>query len=142
MRRVGKNRHVLGHLGVNVADPAVAADYYGELMPLLGYETFLTSDDTIAFMPTGGKRGAYLFLYAATEDGSYSRERPGLQHLAFMVPTRTEVRTVHDHVERAGSTVVHPPQEWPQYPPPYYATLWLDPFGFMLEAVCHYDVEA
>lgn len=26
-----------------------------------------------------------------------------------------------------------------QYPPPYFATFWLDPFGFLLEAVCHHD---
>ena len=38
-----------------------------------------------------------------------------------------------------GSDVVHPPREFPDYPPPYYATFWLDPFGIMLEAVCHYD---
>ena len=31
------------------------------------------------------------------------------------------------------------PQHFPEYPPPYYATFWLDPFGFMLEAVCHHD---
>jgi len=36
-------------------------------------------------------------------------------------------------------TVVRAPQAFPQYPPPYYATFWLDPFGFMLEAVCHHD---
>jgi hypothetical protein len=23
--------------------------------------------------------------------------------------------------------------------PNYFATLWLDPFGFMIEAVCHHD---
>jgi catechol 2,3-dioxygenase-like lactoylglutathione lyase family enzyme len=133
---------VLGHLGINVADLAVAGDYYGELMPLLGYESFLTTHDTLAFMPAEGKRGTYLFLYEAEEDGAYSRQQPGLQHLAFMVPTRAAVRAVHDHVAGAGSTILHPPQDWPQYPPPYYATFWLDPFGFMLEAVCHYDVEA
>jgi hypothetical protein len=26
-----------------------------------------------------------------------------------------------------------------QYPQPYFATFWLDPWGLMLEAVCHYD---
>jgi hypothetical protein len=25
--------------------------------------------------------------------------------------------------------------------PPDYATFWLDPFGFMLEAVCHRDAD-
>ena len=27
----------------------------------------------------------------------------------------------------------------PQYSQPYFATFWLDPWGFMLEAVCHDD---
>jgi hypothetical protein len=49
------------------------------------------------------------------------------------------VHDVHAHVHRAGSAVLHAPREWPQYPPPYFATFWLDPFGFMLEAVCHHD---
>ena len=37
--------------------------------------------------------------------------------------------------------VLHEPQHFPQYPQPYLATFWLDPFGFMLEAVCHHDRE-
>jgi hypothetical protein len=56
-----------------------------------------------------------------------------------MVPTRTRVREVHELVRRLGSEVVEPPQPFPQYPPPYYATFWTDPNGFMLEAVCHHD---
>jgi catechol 2,3-dioxygenase-like lactoylglutathione lyase family enzyme len=132
---------MLGHLGVNVPDLAAAADYYAALMPLVGYEPYLTTDDTVAFMPGAAKRGTYLFLYQATEAGPVSRERPGLQHLVFVVPTRTAVRDVHAHVVAVGDPVLHPPQAWPQYPPPYYATFWLDPFGFMLEAVCHHDRE-
>ena len=108
-------------------------------MPLLAYEPFVTDEDAIAFMPAAGKRGAYLFFYEATEDRDYHAEATGLQHLAFVVPTRDAVRAVHTHVTRAGSTVLHPPQDWPQYPPPYFATFWLDPFGLMLEAVCHHD---
>ena len=38
---------------------------------------------------------------------------------------------------RRDSEIVHPPQEFPQYHPGYYAVFWLDPEGFMLEAVCH-----
>jgi len=134
-----QNGTVLGHLGVNVPDLERAAASYGPLMPLLGYEPFFTTEDALAFMPAGGKRGAYLFLYRATEEGAYTRERTGLQHLAFTVPTRGAVHEVHRHVTRVGGTVLHPPREWPQYPPPYFATFWLDPFGIMLEAVCHHD---
>ena len=130
---------MLGHLGVNVPDLERATAYYGPLMPLLGYEPFFTTEDALAFMPAGGKRGAYLFLYEATEEGAFSRQRIGLQHLAFIVPTRSAVHDVHRHVTGGGGTVLHPPREWPQYPPPYFATFWLDPFGIMLEAVCHHD---
>ena len=83
--RLGQTRGVLGHLGVNVPDLAAAKAYYGELMPLLDFELFLDAADEVAFMPAGGKRGTYLFLYPATETGDYSRQHAGLQHLAFMV---------------------------------------------------------
>ena len=90
-------------------------------------------------MPAGGKRGTYLFIYPAQEPGDFSRNRPGLQHLAFRMATRTAVRAVHARVAELGGEVVHAPREFPEYPPPYFATFWLDPFGFMLEAVCHHD---
>jgi len=130
---------MLGHLGINVPDLVIAREYYGEVMPLLGYEPFITSDEEFAFMPAAGKRGTYLFFYPATEPSPYSRTEPGLQHLAFMVPTRAAVTDLFRRVVKLGSEVMHEPQEFPQYPPPYYATFWLDPFGMMLEAVCHYD---
>jgi hypothetical protein len=56
-----------------------------------------------------------------------------------MVPTRSAVTEVHARAVEMGSEVVHPPQSFPQYPPPYFAAFWLDPFGFMLEVVCHHD---
>ena len=130
---------VLGHLGLNVPDLAAARAYYGALMPLLDFECFVDADDQVAFMPAHGKRGTFLFLYPATGSSEYARTNTGLQHLAFMVPTRQQVRDVHEAALELGSQEVHAPQNWPQYPPPYFASFWLDPFGFMLEAVCHHD---
>ena len=130
---------MLGHIGLNVPDLRTAALYYDDVMALLGYEPFFTSEDAAAYMPAEGTRGVYLFFYEAAQPGDYSREAAGLQHLAFVVPTRSAVHRVHDHVAGSGDVVVHPPQAFPQYPPPYFATFWLDPNGFMLEAVCHHD---
>ena len=130
---------MLGHLGINVPDLAVARSYYSVILPLLDFELFADDDDQIAYMPAGGKRGTYLFLYPSSGTSAYSRDNVGLQHLAFMVPTRQRVRDVHQAALDAGSREVHAPQNWPQYPPPYYAGFWLDPFGIMLEAVCHHD---
>jgi catechol 2,3-dioxygenase-like lactoylglutathione lyase family enzyme len=110
-------------------------------MPAVDFELYLDHDDEFAYRPAGGKPGTYLFFYpaAAAAPAGYSRDAPGLQHLAFMARTRSQVDAVHALVQELGSTVVHAPRDFPEYPPPYYATFWLDPHGFMLEAVCHYD---
>lgn len=129
----------LGHLGLNVPDLARAREYYGALMPSLGFTPFLDAPDEFAYMPSGGRRGTFIFFYPAYDAEPYSRTRGGLQHLAFMMPTRASVRDVHAQALALGSEEVHAPQEWPLYPPPYYAAFWLDPFGFMIEAVCHHD---
>lgn len=130
---------MLGHIGLNVSDLPRAKAYYDQLMPVLGFDEFLTSPDEFAYRPAGGKPGTYLFFYPSQQDGDFSRHQTGLQHLAFVVPSRSSVREVHDLVIAIGNEVLLPPQDFPQYPPPYYATFWQDPFGFMLEAVCHHD---
>ncbi len=132
---------MLGHLGINVPDLVAAKAYYDALMPLVGFEPFLVADDEIAYMPAGGKRGTYLFFYPSLESSTFSRHHTGLQHLGFMVPTRSAVHAVHAHAVAAGGEVLHAPREFTEYPPPYFATFWLDPFGVMLEAVCHHDRE-
>jgi catechol 2,3-dioxygenase-like lactoylglutathione lyase family enzyme len=132
---------MLGHLGINVTDLAAARIYYTALMPLVGFEPFLDDHDQFAFRPAAGKPGTYLFLYPATEPGPYSRHRTGLQHLAFVVKSRSAVIDVHSLVQELGGEVLHEPQFFPQYPPPYFATFWMDPSGVMLEAVCHHDRE-
>lgn len=127
---------MLGHLGVNVIDLDRAKAYYDRMMPLLGYEHYLSDDDQFAYRPTGRQRGPALFFYPALEAGQVSRHRPGLQHLAFALETRQMVKAVHNAVGVLGGEIVHAPQLFPQYRPHYYATFWLDPEGFMLEALC------
>jgi catechol 2,3-dioxygenase-like lactoylglutathione lyase family enzyme len=134
---------VLGHIGINVPDLDAARRYYSAIMPLAGFEVFLDAEDEFAYRPMAGKPGTYLFFYPSAEVSEYSRHRTGLQHLAFMVRTRSAVKTVHPAVNELaaqfGGRVLHEPQVFPQYPQPYFATFWLDPWGFMLEAVCHHD---
>ena len=135
---------MLGHLGVNVPDLRASKSYYDAVMPLLGFDEFIAAEDEFAYRPAGGKPGTYLFFYPSAEDSQYSRHRTGLQHLAFIMRSRSLVNGVHEHVAsdlipRFGGEVLHRPQVFPQYPQPYFATFWLDPWGLMLEAVCHHD---
>ena len=85
----------------------------------------------------GGKVGTYLFFYPAADGRDYSGEAVGLQHLAFMVPSRAAVDEALAMALDLGSDLAHAAQEWPQYPPPYYAAFWNGPDGVMIEAVCH-----
>jgi catechol 2,3-dioxygenase-like lactoylglutathione lyase family enzyme len=134
---------MLGHIGINVSDLDSARRYYSALMPLLGFEVFLDAEDEFAYRPGGGKPGTYLFFYPAAEQSAYSRHQTGLQHLSFMVRTCSAVTAhysaVDDLATQFGGRVLHEPQIFPQYSQPYFATFWLDPWGFMLEAVCHHD---
>jgi catechol 2,3-dioxygenase-like lactoylglutathione lyase family enzyme len=129
----------LGHLGINVPDLARAKAYYDRLMPALEYESFVAAADEFAYRPADGKRGTFIFFYEARGASEYSRDATGLQHLAFIMRGRDDVRAVHALVTDLGSEVVHEPKPFPQYGPDYFATFWLDPFGFMVEAVCHHD---
>ena len=134
---------MLGHLGINVPDLGAARRYYGAIMPLLGFEMFLDADDEFAYRPAAASPAPICSSTRRPRSPRYSRHRTGLQHLAFMVRTRSAVNDVHDVVTdlvpQFGGQVLHAPQVFPQYPQPYFATFWLDPWGFMLEAVCHHD---
>jgi len=132
---------VLGHVGINVPDLASAKPYYDELMPLVDFEPFLDAEDRFAYRPAAGRPGTYLFFYRAAGADPYDRDGVGLQHLAFMARARSSVRRVHAWAVGRGDVILHAPQEFPRYPPPYFATFWLDPHGFKLEVVCHHDRE-
>lgn len=128
----------IGHLGLNVYDLPAAKAYYDALMPQVGFEPFFASDRQFSYRPADGKIGTMLFFYRADEPG-YDRRNEGLQHLAFIVKTRSEVDAIHAWVVAQGGTTIREPQELPQYHDGYYATFWQDPRGFLLEVVCHRD---
>jgi catechol 2,3-dioxygenase-like lactoylglutathione lyase family enzyme len=101
---------MLGHLGINLPDLGAAKSYYDEIMSLVGFESFFSAEDELAYMPAAGKRGTFLFAYPAREPAKYSRDRPDLQHLAFMVSTRSAVHTVHTRTADLGNEVLHEPR--------------------------------
>ena len=107
-----------------------------------GFEPYISATDQFAHRPINSKPGTFLFFYPALEESPHSLHHRGLEHLAFMVESRAAVHAVHAKVQVLGSEVVHPPRLFPQYRPQYYATFWLDPEGFMLEAVCLTEEES
>ena len=125
----------IDHIGLGVPDLTAAKRYYDELMPVLGLKQwFKTTDGSFNYGPDGG-RGTQLFFYQALEAGDYSQHRPGLQHIAFVVASRAIVREAYEWARARDAEILHEPREFPEYGQ-HYATFWLDPHGFKLEAVC------
>ena len=131
---------MIGHIGIDVPDLVAAKRYYDALVPALGFEPYF-DDDQIAYRPAGGRPGTYLFVNRSSAETAYRDDATGLQHLAFMVKSRSAVLQALALAESLGSEILIAPREFPQYPPPYFAGFWRDPHGFKLEAVCHYDRE-
>ena len=63
------------------------------------------------------------------------RLQTGLHHLAFLVASRAVVREAHQWALARDAIILDEPAEFPQYGPHCFATYWLDPHGFKLEAV-------
>jgi catechol 2,3-dioxygenase-like lactoylglutathione lyase family enzyme len=103
----------IGHLGLNVPDLDVARAYYEQLLPALEFELFVSDADQFAYRPAGGKPGTYLFVYRAADARAYSQHATGLQHMAFIVRTRSDVDRICDLARRLGSEIVHEPRIFP-----------------------------
>ncbi len=132
----------LDHIGIGVPDLVAAKRYYDELMPVLGLKQwFKTAPDGAFLIGPDGGRGTQLAFYQALEPDTYSRHRTGLQHISFMVQSRAIVHEVHGWARARRAEIVHEPRLFPEYDENFYATFWLDPHGFMLEAVTYEPIE-
>lgn len=124
------------HIGLGVPDVGAATAYYDEFMALVGFVREWES----GYRPADWN-GTQIFLYPAVESGDYSRHRVGLQHLSFSVPTRADVRRVHQWAKGKSHEILHEPKLFPEYHPRFYATFFVDAHGFMLEAVTYEEVD-
>jgi catechol 2,3-dioxygenase-like lactoylglutathione lyase family enzyme len=132
----------IDHVGIGVPDLPATKEYYDGLMSVLGLrEWFETGPGGPLNYGPDGALGSQLFFYQADE-GTYSRAQTGLHHLAFLVASRSIVRAAHQWAVERSATILDEPQEFPQYGEHCYATYWLDPHGFKLEAVCHQPEES
>jgi catechol 2,3-dioxygenase-like lactoylglutathione lyase family enzyme len=133
----------IDHIGLGVPDLVAAKEYYDELMSVLGLrEWFPTGPEGPLNYGPDGALGSQVFFYRADESSGYSRSGTGLHHLAFLVSSRAVVREAHQWARERGDTILDEPAEFPQYGEHCFATYWLDPHGFKLEAVCHTPEES
>ena len=124
--------HVIDHLGLQATDVDAAAAAYLRLLAPLGIHEAMRFPGPVVGM--AGPNGMPDF-WLSPAPGPTNHEA----HVAFTAPDRAAVDAVYAAALEAGLEILHAPREFPEYPPPYFATFWRDPHGFLLEAVCHYD---
>lgn len=121
------NNAVIHHLGIGLADPRGAEEYFDRLLVgFLGLDKERTTEAVAGWKG----RGTRIYLYPL-RGGAV----PGaLQHLAFTARTRGEVDAFPAWAVRNGVVITTAPRVFPEYGD-YYATFFAGPEGLRLELV-------
>ena len=122
----------LHHVDITVSDFRRAKEFYGQVMPLMGFERLPKEFGAVAW------RGASILALQPAKpeekDRVHSRYAPGLHHLAFRAPSRAAVDDLHTQLVGLAVTILDPPADYP-YSAGYYAVFFADPDGMKLEYV-------
>ena len=125
------------HVFVNVSDVARSREFYGWLMPQLGYPgtwDFDGEGNSAGYLGPGGsfwlKRQDPRFA-----SDRFDKDRVGLCEIAFTAPSRDAVDALAKALVARGTTILSPPRVYPEYVPGYYAVFFADPDGLKLEYV-------
>ena len=129
------NDCVIHHLGIGLADPRGAEEYFDRLF--IGYLGLEKEQTTEAVAGWKG-RGTRIYLYPLRTGTT-----PGaLQHIAFTARTRGEVDAFPAWAVRNGVVITTAPRAFPKHGHNYYATFFAGPEGLRLELVHFEDDEA
>ena len=124
---------MLYHIGVQVADVEASVAYYLRVLAPIGLREQMRFPVDGGFVVGMSGADGIPDLWLSPAAGPEAREL----HVALAAPDRASVDAVHDAAVAAGAEVLHPPREWPEYHPGYYAVFLRDPDGHNLEAVFH-----
>jgi catechol 2,3-dioxygenase-like lactoylglutathione lyase family enzyme len=119
----------LDHLSIQCADTAAAAAFYDAVLAHVGGVRVRDIGEVIGY-GVDGRPSFWIGPLEAEVDN-----RP--VHVAFVASSREAVHAFFDEAVARGATVLHAPQEWPEYHPGYYGAFVRDPDGNNVEAVCH-----
>lgn len=124
---------MIDHLGVQVADVEASLAFYLTVCAPLGVHEAIRIEHPPSFVVGLAGSAGVPQVWLSRGPASETREI----HLALAAPDRAAVDAVHDAAVQAGYEVLHPPREWPEYHPGYYATFLRDLDGHNVEAVTH-----
>jgi catechol 2,3-dioxygenase-like lactoylglutathione lyase family enzyme len=122
---------VLHHVEIYVPDLGESLEFWGWLLPRLGYSQYQD-------WPAGRsyKQGDTYIVFVQSEydDPGFDRRAPGLNHLAFHADSRADVDLLGEELRPRGIRILYEDQH-PDPTSDYYALFFEDPMGLKVEVV-------
>ena len=132
-------RGTIHHVDLTVKSAEVSRAFYESVLGFMGYTL---SDTTQVGFDFDLRTPVAPFTSIGIRDADgpnamrkHDRNTIGLHHLAWAAESRADVDAMHQHLLSIGATVLHPPADYPEYGPTYYAVFFADPDGMKLEYV-------
>lgn len=134
---------IIDHIQITVRNLQVAAAFYDQLMPILGFDPARRSSGSVpahAFEVVEYIHPRLTFAINSPREAFVSdeihRRRPGaLHHLAFKAASPEEVDALYPRIKAIGAHIVDPPRYYPQHGTGYYALFFKDLEGIKYEIV-------
>ena len=108
-----------------------AREFYGKLLPALGFKTDRSDAEYGIFYADGSGKPSEFFAF--NEDRQHV---PNETRIAFWAETRDEVDRIAKILREIGAKNIEGPAVEPEYSPGYYACFFEDPDGNKLEICC------
>jgi catechol 2,3-dioxygenase-like lactoylglutathione lyase family enzyme len=121
----------LDHIDLRVRNFAGAKEFYGKLLPALGFTRDRSDVEWGTFYSVGGDQPPAFFGF--TED---PKHQPNGNRIAFWADTRAEVDKIGQLIGQIGGKNLEGPELATEYSPGYYAVFFEDPDGNKLEVCC------
>jgi len=121
----------LDHIDLRVKDMKKAEDFYGKILPAVGFTCDRSNGEEGTFYSVGGDRPSDFFGINADPN-----HRPNGTRIAFWAETRAEVDEFARIALAAGAKNPEGPEVCQEYSPGYYAFFFEDPDGNKLEICC------
>jgi predicted lactoylglutathione lyase len=124
------SRRLFDHIDLRVKNRKVAQRFYAQVLPAIGFEMDVSSDECGQFQPAGKKPVPFFGFEEAAD------HQPNATRIAFWAESRAAVDKIAEVVRKAGGKNVEGPELCVEYTPGYYAVFFEDPDGNKLEVCC------
>ena len=124
------SRRLFDHIDLRVKNRAAAQEFYGQVLPAIGFRVDKSGEEWGLFEADGGRA---VDFFGFTEEADH---KPNGNRIAFWAESRDAVDTVAEFVRKAGGRNIEGPELCMDYSPGYYAVFFEDPDGNKLEVCC------